>query len=125
MVVDEVLWQSMAQPWITIVFDIATRVVLGFDLRLDPPSAISVGLALTMACLPKVRWLEERRLDVEWARAGLPRLNHVDNAKEFHGLASMRGCERRGLSWRAHRALPRHADAPIPRTTGDDLLEPD
>jgi len=39
MVVDEVLRQSMGRPWITVAFDIATRVVLGFALRLEPPSA--------------------------------------------------------------------------------------
>jgi transposase InsO family protein len=53
-VVDEVLRESMGRPWITVAIDIATRVVLGFALRLDPPSATSVGLALTMACLPKM-----------------------------------------------------------------------
>jgi hypothetical protein len=34
MVVDEVLRESMGRPWVTAVFDIATRVVLGFALRL-------------------------------------------------------------------------------------------
>jgi hypothetical protein len=74
MVVDEVLRESMGRPWITVVIDIATRVVLGFALRLDPPSATSVGLALTMACLPKNEWLKERLLDFEWAPAGVPKL---------------------------------------------------
>src|ERR1700735_2265810 len=66
MVVDEVLRQSMGRPWITVAFDIATRIVLGFALRLEPPSATSVGLALAMACLPKDQWLKERNLDINW-----------------------------------------------------------
>jgi putative transposase len=98
MVVDEVLRQSMGRPWITVAFDIATRVVLGFALRLEAPSATSVGLALSMACLPKAEWLKERRLDIEWEPAGLPRMLHVDNGKEFHSLALTRGCERYGIS---------------------------
>ena len=98
MVVDEVLRQSMGRPWITVAFDIATRVVLGFVLRLDPPSATSVGLALAMACLPKDKWLKERHLDIDWAPAGLPKLIHADNGKEFHSLALRRGCERYGIS---------------------------
>jgi putative transposase len=98
MVVDEVLRESMGRPWVTVVIDIATRVVLGFALRLDPPSATSVGLALTMACLPKSEWLKERQLDFEWAPAGVPKLIHMDNAKEFHSLALRRGCERYGIS---------------------------
>ena len=98
MVVDEVLRQSMGRPWITVAIDIATRVVLGFALRLDPPSATSVGLALAMACLPKNEWLKERNLDLEWAPAGIPKLIHMDNGKEFHSLALRRGCERYGIS---------------------------
>jgi putative transposase len=98
MVVDEVLRESMGRPWITVAIDIATRVVLGFALRLDPPSATSVGLALTMACLSKNEWLKERHLDFEWAPAGVPKLIHMDNAKEFHSLALRRGCERYGIS---------------------------
>ena len=72
--------------------------VLGFALRLAPPSATSVGLALAMACLPKDKWLKERNLDIDWAPAGLPKLIHVDNGKEFHSLALRRGCERYGIS---------------------------
>src|SRR6202046_5838471 len=53
MVVDEVLRQSVGRPWITVAFDIATRVVLGFALRLEPPSATSVGSALAMAFSPR------------------------------------------------------------------------
>src|SRR5450631_51788 len=98
MVVDEVLRKSMGRPWITVAFDIATRVVLGFALGLDPPSATSVGLALSIACLPKDRWLKERNLDIEWAPSGVPKMIHVDNGKEFHSLALTRGCERYGIS---------------------------
>jgi putative transposase len=98
MVVDEVLRQSMGRPWITVAFDIATRVVLGFALRLEPPSATSVGLALAMACLPKEQWLKERHLDLIWTPFGVPELVHVDNGKEFHSLALTRGCERHGIS---------------------------
>jgi putative transposase len=74
MVVDEVLRQSMGRPWITVAFYNATRVVLVMALKLEPPSATSVGLALAMACLPKEQWLKERKLDVEWAPAGLPKM---------------------------------------------------
>jgi hypothetical protein len=41
--VDEVLREFMGRPRITVVFDTATRVVLGFSLRLDPPSVPCVG----------------------------------------------------------------------------------
>jgi putative transposase len=46
-----------------------------------------------MACLSKDAWLKERHLDIEWAPAGVPKLIHVDNGKEFHSLA-LRHCDR-------------------------------
>jgi putative transposase len=98
MVVDEVLRESIGRPWMTVAFDIATRMVLGFALRRDPSSAMSVGLALLMAGPPKDERLEERHLDIEWAPAGIPKLIHVDNGNEFHSLALKRACERCGIS---------------------------
>jgi putative transposase len=97
MVVDEVHRRSMGRPWVTIAFDVATRVVLGFVLSLHPPSAASVGLALAMAGLPKERWLKDKKLDVRWLPYGIPQVLHLDNGAEFHSLALRRGCERYGI----------------------------
>lgn len=79
MVVDEIHRQSMGRPWVTVAFDIATRAVLGFVLSLNPPSAVSVGLALAMSALPKDDWLKERDLDLQWPMHGLPKILHLDN----------------------------------------------
>jgi putative transposase len=98
MVVDEIHRQSMGRPWITVAFDIATRAVLGFHLSLHSPSAVSVGLTLAMAGLPKDRWLKDRKLSVDWPMFGIPKLLHLDNGAEFHSLALKRGCERYGIS---------------------------
>jgi len=54
MVVDELERESMGRPWVTIAFDVAIRVVLAFTLSLNPPSATSVGLALSMAALSRI-----------------------------------------------------------------------
>jgi len=35
MVVDEVQRESMGRPWVTVAFDVATRVALGFVLSLN------------------------------------------------------------------------------------------
>jgi putative transposase len=98
MVVDEIHRQSMGRPWVTVAFDIATRTVLGFVLSLNPPSTVSVGLALAMSALPKDEWLKERDLDLQWPMYGLPKVLHLDNGTEFHSLALTRGCERYGIS---------------------------
>ena len=98
MVVDEIHRESMGRPWVTIAFDIATRVVLGFVLSLNPPSAVAVGLVLSMVALPKDTWLKERGLKLEWPMHGLPRILHSDNGSEFHSQALSRGCERYGIN---------------------------
>lgn len=97
MVVDELQRESMGRPWVTIAFDVATRVVLAFILSLNPPSATAVGLALAMSGLPKDRWLKERGLKIRWAPFGIPKILHLDNGAEFHSLALRRGCERYGI----------------------------
>ena len=97
MVVDELQRESMGRPWVTIAFDVVTRVVLAFILSLNPPSATSVGLALSMAALPKDRWLKDRGLKIRWAPYGVPTTLHLDNGAEFHSVALKRGCERYGI----------------------------
>ncbi len=98
MVVDEIRRESMGRPWITIAFDIGTRAVLGFHLSLHAPSSVSVGMALSMACLPKEAWLAERSLELEWPMHGLPKTLHLDNGADFRSIALSRGCERYGIN---------------------------
>jgi putative transposase len=98
MVVDEIERRSIGRPWLTLVIDVATRVVLGFHLSLDAPSSTSVALALSHAVLPKRIFLEEDALSGSWPTAGLPETIHLDNAKEFHSHALKRGCREHGIS---------------------------
>ena len=59
--------------------------------RLLTPAESSL---LTHAVLPKTSWLADRELqNLDWPMAGLPRLIHVDNGKEFHSAALLRGCQ--------------------------------
>jgi putative transposase len=53
-------------------------------------------MALSMACLPKAKWLESLAIDLDWPRHGIPEVLHLDNASEFHSEALRRGCERYG-----------------------------
>jgi hypothetical protein len=53
---------------------------------------LSVSLTLSHAVLSKTDWLADRELqNLDWPVAGLPRTIHVDNAKEFHSEALVRG----------------------------------
>jgi transposase InsO family protein len=69
-----------------------------FQVSLWAPSTLSVSLALSHAVLPKTAWLADRELhNLDWPSAGLPRVVHVDNAKEFHSDALVRGCQEYGV----------------------------
>ena len=99
MVVDRERRLWIGRPWLTLAIDIASRAVVGFSVSLEPPSTLSVSLALSHAVLPKTSWLADRELrNLDWPTAGLPRLIHVDNAKEFHSEALLRGCQEYGIS---------------------------
>ena len=72
--------------------------VAGFHVSLWSPSTISLSLALSQAVLPKTSWLADRELQtLNWPVHGLPRTIHVDNAKEFHAEALVRGCQEYGI----------------------------
>ncbi|QOT74508.1 transposase (plasmid) [Sphingobium fuliginis] len=96
-VVDERNRLPLGRPWLTIAVDVASRVVTGFYLTMDSPSATSVAMALRHAVLPKKAWLEERSIDVSWEVSGIPDCLHMDNAREFHSRALARGCTEHGI----------------------------
>ena len=98
-VVDREQRRSIGRPWLTLAIDVASRAVAGFSISLDSPSALSVSLVLSHAVLPKAGWLADRELQtLEWPMGGLPRMIHVDNGKEFHSEALLRGCQEYGIT---------------------------
>jgi len=98
MVVDRAHRQPLQRPWVTLAIDVASRMVAGFYLTLEPPSALSVSLAVQHLVQPKLDWLDGLGIDVDWPTAGLPEIIHVDNAKEFRSKAMRRGAEEHGIS---------------------------
>lgn len=91
--VDDEYRLPIGRPWLTLLIDVFSRMVLGFYLSLDRPNASSVGLCLTRSILPKERWLARLGVEGEWPCWGLPHLLLVDNAKEFHSEMLERACE--------------------------------
>jgi putative transposase len=97
-VVDQQNRRPIGRPWLTLAIDVRTRMVAGFHVSLWSPSTISLSLALSQAVLPKTSWLADRELQtLDWPVHGLPRTIHVDNAKEFHAEALVRGCQEYGI----------------------------
>jgi putative transposase len=98
-VVDQEHRLPIGRPCLTLAIDVASRMVAGFHVSLEPPSALAVSLVLTHAVLPKAQWLADRELQtLSWPADGVPNRVHVDNAKEFHSEALVRGSRRRGLA---------------------------
>lgn len=100
--VDDIHRKPIGRPWLTLAMDVFSRMVLGYHVSFDSPSALSVGLCLAHAILPKKDWLAKYKVDGEWPCYGVPKTVHADNAKEFRGTLLQRACEQYGidLEWR-------------------------
>lgn len=86
MIVDDDHRQPIGRPWITLLIDVYSRVCLGMYLTLDGPSAMSAGMCVAHAILPKDAWMSRLGLsDLEWPFWGVMDVLHMDNAKEFRG----------------------------------------
>lgn len=83
--VDEEDRMPIGDPWLTLVIDTYSRMVLGFFLTFDAPSTLSTGMALAHAFLPKEDYLRSQGIDGEWPCWGFPDIIIVDNAAELNG----------------------------------------
>ena len=119
--VDEETRRAIGRPTLTVLIDVCTRMIQGFFISLEAPSALSAAMALQHAILPKDQWLRERGLldlfakygfDDPWPIWGRPRKVHADNASEFRGNALKRGCMEYGITLE-HRpkGLPQYGGA--------------
>jgi putative transposase len=102
LLVDDVQRLPIGRPWITVAIDVFSRMVAGFYVSLDAPSALSAGLCLAHAILPKDTWLATHGIETSWPVWGVMDVVHADNAKEFRGKMLQRACEQYGidLHWR-------------------------
>ncbi|WKZ60525.1 MAG: Mu transposase C-terminal domain-containing protein [Cyclobacteriaceae bacterium] len=91
--VDEVERKAFKRPWITILIDVFSRVILGFYISFDPPGAFAVGRAIARAILLKDNYMKSIGLEnVEWPCYGKMVRIHCDNAKEFRGAMMKENC---------------------------------
>ncbi|HWF47074.1 MAG TPA: hypothetical protein VG168_08720, partial [Bryobacteraceae bacterium] len=77
-VVDEEHRQPIQRPSLTVVIDVYSRMVLGFAIYLEKPSAFTAGLAIAHAVLPKEDWLAGVGVQAEWPCWGKMRKIHCD-----------------------------------------------
>ncbi len=92
-VVDEQDRIPIGRPFLTIAIDVASKVLPGFVITLEHPSALSVGLCVAHAVSKKGQWLSQRGIDVDWPMYGKMQKIHVDNGADFRSDALKRACE--------------------------------
>lgn len=100
--VDDIHRLPLDRPYLTLAIDVFSRMILGFYISYDPPGAISTGLCLSQAILPKELFLASIDISTPWPCWGMPVTVHVDNAKEFRGKMLEKACEQYGINieWR-------------------------
>lgn len=92
-IVDDTHRKSIRRAWITLAIDVYSRVCLGMFLSLDAPSAMSAGMCLSHAILPKEKWLNRVGMSsVDWPCWGVMGILHMDNAREFRGNTLLLAC---------------------------------
>lgn len=96
-VVDAIHRKPLQRPWLTLAIDVASRMVAGFYLTLENPSSTSVALTIQHLVMPKASWLQARKINADWPVFGLPDVIHLDNGREFHGKALVRGAAEHGI----------------------------
>ncbi|MHC2296121.1 DNA-binding domain-containing protein [Rhizobium mongolense] len=118
LIVDAVSRQPLQRPWLTLAIDVASRMVAGFYLSLENPSSTSVALAVQHLVLPKDGWLASRGIKPDWPVFGLPDVIHLDNGREFHGKALVRGALEHGIDLQYRPVARPHYGGHIERLIG-------
>ncbi len=121
--VDDAHRLPIGRPWITLAMDVFSRMVLGFYVSFDPPGALSTGLCISHAILPKEKWLTCFGITTPWPCWGLPKTIHADNAKEFRGQMLKRACEEHGIDLQWRPVATPHWGGHIERLLGTFLEE--
>jgi putative transposase len=84
----------LGRPYLTQLVDCYSRAVVGFYLGFEPPSYVSVALALKNAIQRKDSLLSSYpAVENEWLCYGIPDLLVTDNGKEFLSKAFDAACE--------------------------------
>lgn len=102
---DDVAREPLGRPWVTLLIDLYTRVILSYYLSWHAPSRVSVAATLAYAVADKQSYL--KRIGCEDARhpfSGKPQAIHADNAREFRSASMVKGCAKNGiaLKWRPY-----------------------
>lgn len=98
-VIDEQTQLPLGRPYIMVVVDVFTRMILGFHLSFAKPSYLSVLQALSHAIRPKTYVRNKYpTIQHDWNTYGIFEVLNVDNAKFYHGGNLEDACMHLGIA---------------------------
>lgn len=109
----------LMRPWLTVVLDVKSRVILGYYISLTPPNASTVALAMVAACFPKNKLLE--RLGdprIRYPFYGIFKVAHMDNATEFRSDVLHDACVAWGIDPQYRPVWGKHYGGHVERIIG-------
>lgn len=95
--VDDETRKPIGRPWVTLAIDIYSRMVVGYYLSLDAPSATSLALCMTNVVMPKDELLLKLDINAEWHVWGKMKTLHADNGPDFRSDALKKACLAHGI----------------------------
>lgn len=100
--IDPVTGMAVGRPWITVIIDVFSRMVIGFHIGFEPPGNGPLGVCIRKALLGKEALLAKHGIKAEWPCWGQWETLHADNANEFRGEMIQRVADEYGfnLEWR-------------------------
>jgi putative transposase len=99
LVIDELDNLPLGYPWLVTCFDRASRYPLGRFIGFEPPSYLSVMLALYHAIRPKAYVGElYQHVEHKWSARGIPAELIVDNGREYIGNDLREACVDLGIT---------------------------
>lgn len=93
---------QLDRPWITLAIDVYSRMITGFYVSMETPGFFGTGQCLANSMLSKEAITTKYHTKSKWPVWGIPKMIHMDNAKEFRGTGIERVCDEYGISvvWR-------------------------
>jgi putative transposase len=90
--------RTVGRPWISVIIDKYSRMVMGFYISFHTPSANSVMKCLKHAILPKEAFLAQfDDIKCTWPAFGLPERLVCDNGMDLHASALAKVCRELGI----------------------------
>lgn len=98
LVVEKNTYLPLGRPWLTLAIDRKSRMIVGFYISFNAPSAHSVLQCLRRAILPKDELLARYpSIKGQWPAYGIPVLIAVDNGMDLHSDALEKTCLELGI----------------------------